>query len=179
MCINFFAGAGAGKSTIATFLHAMLKMHGITSEYTGEEAKDWAWEKRLSLKVNDIYLFGEQHNRQFRLDDQVDCMVSDSPLMLSTVYRSDDTLLHALVLQEFNKYNNINFYVNRTKPYITKGRKESAKGAKLIDEKTIKMLEYNHIPYTMVNGDWEGANEALKIILKRLNIKQTYKLVEV
>ena len=176
ICINFFAGAGAGKSTIATFLHSMLKMHGITSEYTGEEAKDMAWEGRLSLKVNDVGLFGLQHNRQFRLNGQVDCMISDSPLLLSTVYRTNDTLLHALVLQEFNKYDNINFYVTRTKPYVKRGRKESKKGAEAIDKKTIEMLKTNHIPYTEVNGDWEGANKVLSFLLGRLGIKQLYEI---
>lgn len=176
ICINFFAGAGAGKSTIATWLHSMLKMHGITSEYTGEVAKDLAWEGRLGLKLNDINLFGEQHNRQFRLDGQVDCIISDSPLLLSLVYRSQDNLFNALVLQEFNKYDNISFYVRRTKPYIQRGRKESKKGAMVIDRKTIDMLVSNHVPYITVNGDWEGANQVLDYILQRLGIKQKYKL---
>ena len=176
ICINFFAGAGAGKSTIATLIHALLKMHGITSEYTAEFAKDLAWEGRLELKVNDVHLFGEQHNRQFRLNGQVDCIISDSPLLLSSVYRSNDTLLHALVLQEFKKYENVNFYVKRKKPFIPKGRKGTKLDATKIDRKTIQMLDNEQIPYTVVEGTWEGANQVLEFVLKRLNIKQKYKI---
>lgn len=176
ICINFFAGAGAGKSTIATLIHAMIKMHGITSEYTAEYAKDLAWEGRLELKINDVHLFGEQHNRQFRLNGQVDCIISDSPLLLSSVYRSNDTLLHALVLQEFKKYDNLNFYVKRIKPFIQKGRKGTKLDASRIDKKTIKMLENEQIPYTVVEGSWEGANKVLDIVLQRLNTKKKYKI---
>jgi len=176
ICINFFAGAGAGKSTIATLIHAMLKMHGITSEYTAEFAKDMAWEGRLELRINDVHIFGEQHNRQFRLNGQVDCIISDSPLLLSSVYRSNDTLLHALVLQEFKKYDNVNFYVERVKPYIPKGRKGTKLDATKIDQKTIRMLKNEQIPYTVVEGSADGANKVLVTVLKRLNTKQLYKI---
>ena len=85
ICVNLFAGAGARKSTIACTVHGILKMHGITSEYTGEYAKDLAWEGRLGLRLNQVHIFGEQHDRQFRLGGQVDCIISDSPLLLSSV----------------------------------------------------------------------------------------------
>jgi len=125
-CINFFSGPGAGKSTIATLIHGFLKMHNINSEYTAEFAKDMAWEDRLKLRRNDIQIFAEQHQRQFRLNGKVDVIISDSPLLLSSVYKKPfDNLLHALVMQEFKKYNNINFYIQRVKPYIKSGRKQT------------------------------------------------------
>jgi hypothetical protein len=162
------------KSTIATFLHAMLKMHGVTSEYTAEYAKDLAWEGRLDLAVDDLKLFGEQQHRQFRLKGKVDCIISDSPLLLSSIYRTNDNLLNALVLQEFNKYENINFYVIRKKKYIRRGRKEGKKEATKIDKKTRGYLDHNQIGYTEVEGSWDGALKVLEIVLKRLNIKQQY-----
>lgn len=173
-CVNFFAGAGARKSTMATILHGMLKMHGITSEYTAEFAKDLAWEGRLELPINDMYVFGQQHNRQFILNGKVDCIISDSPLLLSSVYRSNDSLMDALVMQEFNKYENINFYMVRPKEYNRKGRKENKAEATKIDQKTKSMLDYKQIPYYTIKGDLEGINFVLQIILKRLNTKQEY-----
>lgn len=175
-CVNFFAGAGAGKSTVATLVHGILKMHGITSEYTAEYAKDLAWEDRLGLKLNDVHIFGEQHNRQFRLNGKVDCIISDSPLLLSSVYRVNDTLLHAFVLQEFKKYENINFYVKRTKPFIPKGRKGTKSDAIEIDKKTLNMLNNEQIQYTIIEGGWNGVNQALDIILQKLNINKKYKI---
>lgn len=177
ICVNFFAGAGAGKTTMALTVHSLLKMHNINSEYTAEYAKDLAWEGRLALKLNDIKIFSEQHNRQFRLNGQVDCIISDSPLLLSIVYRSPaDTLLKALVLQEFKRYDNLNFFVERMKPYIQKGRRENAEGASRVDIKTLKMLENEQVPYEIVKGTWEGSNHVLELILKKLEVKQLYEV---
>ncbi len=179
ICINFFAGAGAGKSTMATFIQALLKSHGITSEYTGEYAKDLAWEQRLGLPRNQIKIFANQHHRQFRLNGQVDCIISDSPLLLSSVYGERDELMDAIVMKEFNKYDNINFYVMRKKKYIQRGRKETKAQSLKIDEKTRDLLDDKQIPYTTVEGNIYGANFALEIILKRLKVKQLYKISKI
>ena len=176
MCVNFYAGAGARKSTIASILHGFLKLHGITSEYTAEYAKDLAWEGRLDLKINDMKIFGEQHNRQFRLNGKVDCIVSDSPLLLSSVYRSSDPLMDALVMREYNKYDNINFYMKRPTKYIQHGRKENRDEATKIDTKVLDLLNDRAIPFTTVEGTAEGANIVLSTILERLNTKQLYKV---
>lgn len=175
LCVNFFAGQGAGKSTIATTTQGMLKMHNVNSEYTAEHAKDLAWEGRLSLKLNQMHLFAEQHNRQFRLNGQVDCIITDSPLPLCSVYQQPfDSLFHAMVMREFKKYENINFYIKRVKPYNPAGRLGDLKRGEDIDEKTMIMLDNEQIPYVVVNGDWCGANTVLKNVLERLNIKQLY-----
>lgn len=177
LCCNFFAGAGARKSTVASLLHGFLKLHGITSEYTAEYAKDLAWEGRLELKkLNDIKIFGEQHNRQFRLNGQVDIIISDSPLLLSSVYRESDPLMDALVMREYNKYENINFYMRRPKKYIRRGRKESRAEATKIDNKVRDLLDDRAINYKVIEGTLEGVNFVLETILKRLNVKQTYRI---
>lgn len=176
LVVNFYAGAGAGKSTIAVTGHGFSKMHGITSEYTGEEAKDLAFEGRLELDIDDIQLFAEQRHRQWRLGGKVDVIFSDSPLLLSSIYRSDDTLLDALVLQEFNKYENMNFYVVRKKRYVKAGRRETKEEATKIDDKTRKFLDNHHIPYTVIEGTPEGANTVLEMVLKKLNVKQLYRI---
>lgn len=176
LCVNFLAGAGAGKSTIAVLLHGFLKMHGVTSEYTAEYAKDLAFEGRLELAIDDLKLFGEQQHRQFRLRGKVDAIISDSPILLSSIYRTNDNLLDALVMQEFNKYENLNFYVVRKKRYIKAGRKETKEEATKIDTRTRKFLDDKQIPYTVVEGTWEGANQVLKIVLEKLNITQKYKI---
>ena len=58
-------------------------------------------------------LFGEQSHKQWRLKGQVDIIISDSPLLLSSVYRESDSLMDALIMQEFNKYDNMNFLLVR------------------------------------------------------------------
>lgn len=177
LCLNFFAGEGAGKSTVATTCQGHFKMHNVNSEYTAEHAKDLAWEGRLSLKINQLNLFAEQHNRQFRLNGKVDIIITDSPLPLCSVYLDPpDSLFHALVMREFKQYENINFYIKRVKPYNPAGRSGDPNRGKEIDEKTLNMLNNEQIPYTIINGDWEGANTVIKTVLKRLNVKPLYKI---
>ena len=87
ICINLFAGAGAGKSTIASGVFSLLKHHNVNAELITEYAKDLVWEGRLHLNRNDIEIFTEQLKRQFRLHGKVDVMITDSPILLSRIIR--------------------------------------------------------------------------------------------
>jgi len=173
--VNLFAGAGAGKSTLATGIFTLLKHHNVNAEYISEYAKDLVWEERLHIQRNDLDIFAEQSRRQFRLNGKVDVMVTDSPILLSSVYIDPlDELFHALVMREFKKYNNMNFYVTRVKPYLKLGRNESEGGAKKIDCKVLKFLEREQISYENRLGNNETVNYITGLILGKLGIKQQY-----
>lgn len=173
--VNLFAGAGAGKSTLATGIFTLLKHHNVNAEYIPEYAKDLVWEERLHLNRNDLEIFTEQVKRQFRLNGKVDVMVTDSPILLTSVYLDPiDELLHAIVMREFKKYNNLNFYVKRVKPYMKIGRAESKNGAKIIDCKVLKFLDREQIVYEERLGDNETVNYITGLILGKLGIKQEY-----
>lgn len=47
LVINMFGGPCTGKSTTATAVFSLLKMHDVNIEYTSEFAKDLTWEKGL------------------------------------------------------------------------------------------------------------------------------------
>src|SRR3989304_724393 len=152
ICVNLFAGAGAGKSTCATGVFTLLKHHNVNAEYVSEYAK-----------------------RQFRLNGKVDVMVTDSPILLSSVYQDPlDELSHAMVMREFKKYNNLNFYIKRVKPYMKIGRQESFNGAKLIDNKVQSFLKREQIKYEERLGNNETVNHVTGLVLKQLGKKQEY-----
>lgn len=175
ICVNLFAGAGAGKSTCATGIFTLLKHHNINAEYVSEYAKDLAWEERLHIKRNDLDLFTEQAKRQFRLNGKVDVMITDSPILLSSVYQEPlDELFHAMVMREFKKYNNLNFYIKRVKPYLRIGRAESFNGAKKIDVKVQTLLMDEQVQYEERFGDNETVNHITGLVLKQLGKKQEY-----
>jgi len=175
ICVNLFAGAGAGKSTCATGVFSLLKHHNINAEYVSEYAKDLVWEERLHIQRNDLDIFTEQAKRQFRLNGKVDVMITDSPILLSSVYQERlDELFHAMVMREFKKYNNLNFYIKRIKPYMKIGRQESFNGAKIIDNKVQSFLKREQIQYEERLGDNETVNYVTGLVLKQLGKKQEY-----
>ena len=49
LVVNFFAGPGAGKSSMAAGLFAELKFRGVNCELATEYAKDKVWEGSLGV----------------------------------------------------------------------------------------------------------------------------------
>lgn len=86
-CINFYAGPGAGKSTVAAGLFSIMKFHGINCELVSEYAKDLTWERSSVLKGDgQLKILGEQSWRLLRLSGKVDYIITDSPILLNTFY---------------------------------------------------------------------------------------------
>ena len=175
ICVNLFAGAGAGKSTCASGVFSLLKHHNVNAELITEYAKDLVWEGRLHLNRSDIEIFTEQLKRQHRLKGKVDVMITDSPILLSSIYvQPFDELFHATVMREFKKYNNLNFFIERVKPYMKIGRAETKNGAKAIDNRVVEFLDNEQLTYEKRLGDNETVNYITGLILGKLGIKQTY-----
>jgi len=173
--VNLFAGAGAGKSTCASGVFSLLKHQNVNAELITEYAKDLVWEGRLHLNRNDMEIFSEQLRRQHRLRGKVDVMVTDSPILLSSMYIEPfDELFHATVMREFKKYNNLNFFIKRVKPYMKIGRAETKNGAKKIDDKVVQFLTGEQIQYETRLGDNDTVNYITGLILGELGIKQKY-----
>ena len=85
--INLYCGPGGGKSTGAAKLFAHLKQQDKNVELVTEFAKQLTWQNRQVDLSNQIYVFAKQHSKLFHLEDEVDVVVTDSPLLLSLIYR--------------------------------------------------------------------------------------------
>lgn len=140
--VNLFAGPGTGKSTTAAALFAELKYRGVNCEYIPEFAKDAAWEgNRDKLFAQQDMIFAEQHWRIARVIDEVDLLVTDCPLLMGLVYIPDDyhaPSLRNLVIETHDKYStgkyqSLNVFLKRNKPYNPKGRLQTEEGAKALD----------------------------------------------
>lgn len=143
LIVNLFAGPGTGKSSTAAGLFSELKWRGHTAEMALEFAKDKVWEKSTAVLDNQIYIFGKQHHRIWRLLDQTEVVITDSPLLLSLIYGAENTSkqFHELVLSEHRKLRNLNIFLERLKAYEPRGRLQTEEEAKEIDRRVQYMLE--------------------------------------
>lgn len=163
--INLFAGPGAGKSTMAMYLSAMMKTMGLNVEYVTEYAKDLTWEKRFDILADQLYVLAKQNRKLNRLEGQVDYVVTDSPLLLSEHYRTPDYLpksFQPMIFELWEMYDNENFFIHRVKPYKQVGRTQSEEEAKEIDGQIRKMLIDHAIPFKTIVGDSEGPSAILR-----------------
>ena len=54
--VNLFGSPGSGKSTGASYIFSMLKLHGIVAELVTEFVKDKVWEKSNELVYLQPYI---------------------------------------------------------------------------------------------------------------------------
>ena len=134
--INFFAGPGAGKSTCAAELFAFMKKQGRKVELVTEYAKDLVYERTLK-SITQEKIFAEQHWRVERLRGQVDYVITDSPILLSAIYKQDNPHWIEYVRDVFNSYDNFNVWVDRPESYMQHGRIQNKKEAKSLDQKIL------------------------------------------
>ena len=103
--VNLFGPPCAGKSTCAAYIFAALKMQGVNCELVTEYAKDKTWEHNNTAIACQEYVFGNQSYRMARCRDDVDVIITDSPLPLSIIYNQNPNLGLAFNKLVMNVYN--------------------------------------------------------------------------
>lgn len=117
--INIFAGAGAGKSTVALLLAGMLKQSGIDCEYVDEWHKMSVWLDHGNVLEHPEIMLANQHQKLWALDGKTQIIVSDCPLLLFAPYARQflpdypHAEFEALSLAFHHKYDNYNVWVQR------------------------------------------------------------------
>jgi len=176
LIVNLFGGPGAGKSTTATGVFSLLKLHGVNAEYVPEFAKDLTWEERAKTLQNQIYLFGKQYHRSWRLFDQVDVIITDAPFILGLVYGIFDLSMVQVMMGRFEECNNLNFFLRRVKKYEPKGRNQTFDEAKLLDGKIYAMLTAHGIEHTEAEGNHTAINMIASYILRKFEKGLKYEI---
>lgn len=158
--INLFGGPGTGKSTTAAHLFALLKQDGVNAELVTEYAKDKVWEESFKVLGNQIYIFGKQYHKIFRLLNKVDVIVTDSPLLNSLYYSNKENIdFSRLIISIHSTMNNFNFFLKRVKPYQSAGRTQTAERAAQMDDEIKQMLDDHFIDYHEVVADKNAAEK--------------------
>jgi nicotinamide riboside kinase len=169
--VNLMGGPGTGKSIMASDLFSAIKREGISCDVAWEYIKRKLREKAVKVIQSQIYIFGKQQFQLFSMKDEVDVIITDSPLFNSCIYdKTKCPELKALVLKEYNKYNNLLYVIERDPAYTyeQEGRYQDLEGAKLVDAEIIQFLKENNIPYTSIKGI---GPDSVNLIIK--NVKET------
>ncbi len=166
--INIFGGPGTGKSTTAAFVFAELKRQGKNVELCVEYAKSRVYEEHWSMFPDQVYIFAQQLRQYHRVEDKVDYMVNDSPLLLSAVYGRWHgiryTSLEPLIVEAANSYNNINILLQRTTEYQEEGRTQSIQEAEALDRITQEVLSRYDQPIVTLPVDDTTVPRILNLI---------------
>lgn len=171
--VNLFGAPGAGKSTGAAYIFSKLKMMGINAELVTEFAKDKVWEESKAVFENQAYIFGKQYFRISRVQDKVDVIITDSPLLLSCFYNHNELLgeeFNSLVTKIFNSYDSINVFIERAKAYNPNGRFQTEKESDELSKNLQNFLNKYGVACRYYPGNEDGYNTIVSDILRRVGI---------
>ena len=143
LVINLIGGPG---------LFYALKKLQVNAELSLEWVKNKVYEESFHCMDDQIYIFAKQHHKLFVLQDKVDVVVTDCPLLNSLVYGERRDSFDAMVMDLFNEFNNLNIVIRRKQKYVTDGRIETAEEAMNIDDKYIEIMKKNNIPYLEIDN---------------------------
>lgn len=169
--VNLYAPSGSGKSTGAAYIFSKLKMLGISCELVTEYAKDKVWEDNTTIfkPENQVYIFGKQFYRISRLIGRVKYIITDSPILLSNVYTNSDILekhFKDTVRDCYFSMNNLDFFINRVKPFDPNGRNQKSKDSSdMYIEKIYEELSKVGSHFATFDGNEDGYNNIIDMVL--------------
>lgn len=169
--VSLYGQPGAGKSTLAAYVFAKLKMLGVNCELVTEFAKDKVWEENNQALSNQIYIFAKQYYRMSRCAGKVDVIVTDSPLFLSPFYNRDpdiDEPLKKLVYAISSKYRNLNYFLRRVKKYNPVGRLQTEEESDEYGIRIKDMLKAYGVEFHEIDGDLTSADVITRRVLDEL-----------
>lgn len=166
LVVNLYGGPGTGKSTMAAGIFYELKMLGINCELITEYPKDLVWEKRNNTFENQIYVFAKQFHRLFNVLNQVDVIITDSPILMYSIYDSQKReTLKKLIYEEHKKLWTYNVFLKRSRKYNPVGRYNSEKQAQDLDIKIRDLLTDSKEMCEVFNTTHEEKDRLVKKIL--------------
>lgn len=178
--VNLIAAPGTGKSTIAAGIFEKLKWNNVNAELVTEFAKDKVWEENPApfKDGGQLYLLGKQFYRMHRCRENVDVIVTDSPLCLASYYlrqihdpqvitdvKSFDNIVKNLI----DSFDNMNFFLNRKKKYNPKGRFQTEEESdKIAAELWDFFTDNKDCNYTVSMEKLDGTAETRDLIVEKV-----------
>ena len=172
ICLNFYAGPGAGKSTIASAVFSELKKRHINCELITEFAKRKVWEGNYGCLDNQLYITAKQQYLMWTVSKHVNLIITDSPLLLGSIYGNDE-LLNQIIFREYQKFNNIDVYLTRNPnaTYQSNGRMQNRQEAITKDDEIKSILHNINPQYSTFMVDHDVVYKVVDLVLPYLGHK--------
>ena len=165
--INAYGGPGAGKSVACLDVCSALKKAGYTAEYVQEYAKELVYDKNMEMlngtAKNQFAILKEQTRRIDRLYDQVDFIVTDSPIMLNSIYNKELTQEYGFEVNQLSEaYVNFSVFIERdASSFEEEGRIHNLNESiekdneikSMLDEYEIRYKSYTHNTVKQITED--------------------------
>jgi len=167
--VNLYAGPGTGKSTMAANVFAELKWLDINCELVTEYAKSKVWEGSFDVLNDQFYISAKQYHKMIVLNGKVDVVICDSPLLLGAVYaKNEPTELTNLLVEYYNKFNNLDIFIERKKTYHPIGRVQNETEAHEKDREIYEYFSKYCSTIGTVPGTKEGVKSIIELVTKKL-----------
>lgn len=169
--INLIAAPCCGKSTLASHLFAKMKYKGLDVELISEYHKELVYEERYETFKDELYTFAKQNHRLFRVNGKVDWIVTDRPIILSTIYGKKygdyKKSFVDIVLDEHSRYKNINILLERDGfSYDNNGRNQGEEENLEIGKEIKEMLKEFNIDYKLFKSNEKTIDKIMDYIAK-------------
>ena len=170
--IQFFAGPGVGKSTISSGLFYNMKVQGYKVEFISEYAKGLTYSQDYTKLKDQLMVLANQYHKFYRTkNSEIDYLIHESPFLLGLVYFQEDDIIKEqyfkpLIVNMYKNMNSINIFLERNIElgYQEFGRIQKLEEAIELDNKILKILDDNEIPYIKLKSSDKAIEKILEII---------------
>lgn len=187
--IQIFGSPGTGKSTLASGLFYNMKVQGYKVEFISEYAKGLTYSQDYTKLKDQLMVLANQYHKFYRTkNSEIDYLIHESPFLLGLVYFQEDDIIKEqyfkpLIVNMYKNMNSINIFLERNIDlgYQEFGRNQKLEEAIELDNKILKILDENEIPYIKLKSSDKTIEEILEIIKNNKQIdlhKNVYKTIK-
>jgi hypothetical protein len=169
LVISFYGSPNSGKTVAASSMFALLKKEHVDVGLVTEYARQAVVEQNTLAISDQLFIWANQNHHIYCAYQHYQVVVTDSPILLGTIYNEDDSgHLKQVIINEYHKYNNFNILLtlNTSHPYSMAGRVHSYTESMSIQNQLVELLDNEEIPYLCYDDTTE--DDIVQLVLEAI-----------